>query len=341
MKVLLYCDYPFSLAHGGATIQVQQTYAALGQLGVEVEYLRWWDEAQRGDVIHYVARVPTPIIRLAHRHRIKVVQAELLTAQGSRPRWRLWVQRTGIRALRRVTPPGRLAPFAWESYREADACVALTQWEAHLMSYLFGAPRERVHVVPNGVETVFFESPRRERGRWLVCTATLTARKRVVEVAEGAAQAGTPVWFIGKPYGQGDAYSARFLELVGRHPDLLRFEGPVEDRGRLAAIYREARGFVLLSAVESLSLSALEAAACECPLLLSDLPWARWPSAEQASYAPAGGPAGRTAAALRKFYDAAPGLPPPARPLTWSEVAARLKAIYEQITGKAEGTRNP
>ena len=39
--------------------------------------------------------------------------------------------------------------------------------------------------------------------------------------------------------------------------------------------YREARGFVLLSAMESLSLSALEAAACECPLFLSDLPWAR------------------------------------------------------------------
>ncbi len=336
MKVLLYCDYPFSLAHGGATIQVQQTAAALRQVGVEVEYLRWWDEAQRGDVIHYFARVPPLIIQLAHRKGIKVVQAELLSTQGVRPRWRLWCQRTVIRGLRCAAPPGWLAHFAWEPYREADACLALTAWEAHLMSYLFGAPPERVHVVPNGVEPVFFESSRRERARWLVCTATIIPLKRVVELAEAAVLAGTPVWFIGKPYGQGDAYSERFLALVRRHPDLLRFDGPVEDRGRLATIYREARGFVLLSARESLSLSALEAAACECPLLLSDLPWAKLTFGQDAWYAPAGGSAAKTAAVVRKFYDAAPTLRPPAPPMTWSGVAARLKTIYEGITKEPE-----
>lgn len=54
-------------------------------------------------------------------------------------------------------------------------------------------------------------------------------------------------------------------------PGILRNESPIQDRAHLAQVYSEARGFVLLNAMKILSLSALEAAACECPLLLSRL----------------------------------------------------------------------
>jgi glycosyltransferase involved in cell wall biosynthesis len=96
-------------------------------------------------------------------------------------------------------------------------------------------------------------------------------------------------------------------------------------------VYRQARGFVLLSAMESLSLSALEAAACECPLLLSRLSWATTYFRESACYCPITSSAARTAAFLRQFYDAAPGLKPPPKPLTWLEVGQQLKRIYETL----------
>src|SRR5574340_789516 len=88
----------------------------------------------------------------------------------------------------------------------------------------------------------------------------------------------------------------------------------------LSMVYREARGFVLLSAMESLSLSALEAAACGSPLLLGRLPWATTVFGENACYCPVGLSAERTAGFLRQFYDAAPGLKPPPKPLAWREV---------------------
>lgn len=99
----------------------------------------------------------------------------------------------------------------------------------------------------------------------------------------------------------------------------------------LSQIYREARGFVLLIAWESLSLSALEAAACECPLLLSNLPWARTVFQDRASYCPLVKSVARTAKELRRFYDAAPGLPLPPRPLTWLEVAQQLETLYRSL----------
>jgi hypothetical protein len=83
--------------------------------------------------------------------------------------------------------------------------------------------------------------------------------------------------------------------------------------------------------MESLSLSALEAAACECPLLLSDLPWARSTFAENAAYCPAPTSRERTARALRQFYDQDSSRPIPPRPMSWTAVAEQLVKVYERI----------
>jgi len=318
------------LAHGGAQIQIEQTKAGLEKIGVAVENLRWWDGTQSGDVLHYFGRMPTNFMRMAQAKGMKVVMADLLTEQGSRSPGRLRAQKMVSRMLKRALPGSLATSFSWESYREADACVALTLHEANLMNYLFGTPREKLHVVPNGVEEVFLESRPVARGPWLVCTATITERKRIVELAESAVAAQTPLWIVGKAYADTDPYAKRYFDLVAKHPKILRYEGAIADRRRMAEVYREARGFVLLSTMESLSLSALEAAACKCPLLLSDLPWARTVFKESVSYCPITD-VSQTAIVLRRFYDAAPELPSPPAPLTWVEVAQQFKKLYEGL----------
>ena len=333
MKILFDCILPFALTHGGMQTQIEQTRAALQSIGLAVEPVRWWDDRQAGDIIHYFGRMPGMQAELARQKGIKVVMAELLGSTGSRSRGQLWLQHVVTRIMQRTLPPARLAALNWKSYRLADALIALTPWEGHLMSYIFGAPPEKVHVVPNGVEGAFLSSPRVERGPWLVCTATIAKVKRVVEVAEAAIQAQTPLWIIGKAYADTDPYAQQFFALARKHPRLVRFEGPVQDREELARIYRAARGFIMLSAWESLSLSALEAAACECPLLLSDLPWARSTFQAEASYCPVAAPA-RMSRHLRSFYDQAPTLRPPRKPLTWPDVAQRLKQIYASVLGR-------
>lgn len=330
MKIILNCHVPFSLAHGGGQIQIEQTLAGLEKIGLEVEPLRWWDDKQTGDVLHHFGRIPAPLLRLAQQKGMKVVMAELLTGQGSRAVASLKLQSVLSRAAEKVLPRSLSRRLDWESYRLADALIALTPWEAQLMRWLFNAPAEKIHVVPNGVEEEFFQSPKAKRGPWLICTATIVERKRVLEVAEAAVAAKTPLWIIGKPYSESDAYAQRFLALARNHPQVVRYEGAISERARLAEIYREARGLVLLSTMESLSLSALEAAACECPLLLSDLPWARTTFKEDAAYCPITSPAG-TAPVLRRFYDAAPSLKPPPKPPTWIDVARQLKAVYEGL----------
>jgi glycosyltransferase involved in cell wall biosynthesis len=330
MKVLFDHHTPFSLAHGGFQQQLLQTKSALERAGVETDYVRWWDAAQRGDIIHFVGRPTADYIAFAHGRGCKVVIAELLTATGSRSRSELALQKLLTGVFRKILPPTFTTRMAWDSYRLADACIANTAWEAHLMNYLFGAPKERVHVVPNGVEEIFLNSATAVRGQWLACTATITERKRVLELAEAAMLAKTPLWVVGRAYADTDPYAQKFFTLAKQQLEVLRYEGAISDRARLARIYREARGFVLLSAMETRSLSAEEAAACECPMLLSDLPWARSTFGGHASYCPVAGPE-RTAEFLRKFYDAAPSLKPPPKPASWNEAALQFKAVYERV----------
>ncbi len=331
MKIILHHLVPFAFAHGGQQIQIEQTKRALEQVGLEVEFLRWWDDTQTGDILHSFCRLPTGLLHMARAKGMKVVVADLLTEQGSRPPARLRMQKIMSQILAHTLPRSLVASFNWDTYRLADACVALTAPEAQLMAYLFDVPPQKLHVIPNGVEEVFLQSPVTTRGPWLVCTGTITERKRMLELAEAAVQAQTPLWIIGKPYTSAAPYATRFFALAKAHPNLLRYEGAIQDRKRMAAVYREARGFVLLSTMESLSLSALEAAACECPLLLSDLPWARTVFNDTVCYCPITPDTAQTAAVLRRFYDAAPTMKSPAKPLTWLQVAEQLEKLYADL----------
>lgn len=331
MKILIDHDLPFSLAHGGLQIQIEQTARALREAGVEVEFLRWWDSGQKGDVLHFFGRPAPDYIDFAHQKGMPVVMSELLTAPGSRSARQRWAQKRFIKTAQALLPASLIRRFAWDSYQMADACIALTPWEGRLMRQLFNAPPSRLHVVPNGVEPVFFEKGGETRGEWLICTATITERKRVLELAEACLLAQVPLRVIGRPYCESDPYFQRFAALCEREPRLLRYEGPVSNRDILAKEYRQARGFVLLSTMESMSLAALEAAAAGTPLLLADLPWARSVFGKSARYCPLKKSAAETGRYLRKFYEDAPSLSPPPRPPGWSEVALQLKSIYEKI----------
>lgn len=157
MKVLFHHFIPFSLAHGGQQIQIERTYAALQQLGVEVDYLRWYDGNQKGDILHFFGRIPTGLLLKARDKGMKVIIADLLGAQATRTSARLAVQKALIRGIQAALPRLATIHFDWSSYRLADACIAVTRTEAELLTTLFSVPPARVHIVPNGVEDAFLD----------------------------------------------------------------------------------------------------------------------------------------------------------------------------------------
>lgn len=330
MKVLIDHSEPFLLAHGGLQLQIEQTKAALEEAGLEVEYLRWWDESQQGDLIHFFGRSSSSHIDFAHAKGMGYVMQELLTSQGSRSVTHLRLQAAANSILRKVLPANYRLPLRWDSYRKADAIIANTGWEAWIMSKLFAAPAARIHVIPNGVADVFFTKGAKVPSDHLVCVATITERKRVLELAEAAVTVRTPLKVIGKPYSDNDPYFRRFLQAVSNSRGLVDYLGPIQQTENLAAHLHAARGFVLPSTMETQSLAAQEAAAAGLPLLLSDLPWAHATFGDAATYLPISSESS-LAEQLSRFFNLAPTLPAPPKPPQWKYVAEKLACIYQEV----------
>lgn len=334
MKILIDCHLPFSLAHGGAQTQIEETKARLGQIGVEVEYLRWWDPKQNTNLIHCFGVPPDPnLIVLAKAKGVRFLLNNLFTATCNRGELAIITQAAITRSLQTL-PVARdyLARPAWQAYREADHHVVSLQAEKDVLVRIFGVPAERITCVPYGLGETFLKAGHGDRREpHLICNGTITERKRCVELARLAHQARVPVLFVGKPYSETEPYWQEFKRLVdGQIVKHIRHTNSPQE---MADLLKSSRGFVLLSQYENWCLSAHEAAACGLPVLLPDQKWSRERFGNQAQYFT--GRAGNDVRILREFYDKCPSLAGPAiRLFSWTEVAQQLKAVYERLLGR-------
>ena len=331
MKVLFSCSVPFFLAHGGSQTLVEALMRELRHLGVEVEPVRWWDENQTGDIIHYIGRPATLNLRLGHQKGFKIMMTDLLDQTASRSAFRLFLQRSFHRIFGRVIPrfTGQLN---WEVFREVDAMIYAVPHEWEVAQYLFGADPSRGHVISHGLE----EDASRELAQpqaeedYLISVASIHPRKNSVLLAEAALLAKVPVVFLGKPYSEDDPYFVRFKALVDDR--YVRYRGFVSPEEKYRYL-RGARGFALLSQFESGCIALFEAAGAGLPLLLADLPWARksYPTARDINFAKLAA-AKRVASVLERFYKQAHRRPRPIFPIpTWRDVAQQYLSVYNEL----------
>lgn len=332
MNILFDHRTPVFLAHGGFGLRTQQTRKALIDIGVNVDFVRWWDDHQKGDLIHFFGKPSIHYIYYAHLKGIKVVSNELHSELGSRPAWKHAVQGAIIGAAKTLTP--RVATrLGWTTFEHVDAMIAQTQYEADLMCNVFHAPRKTMNVIPGGVNDEFFAARRdfSDREDWLISTVSISTRKRPAELAEAAGIAKVPIRFCGRPYSETDEYFKRFIKAVEKNKQYVRYEGDFSDRGELAKMYGRARGFALPSTQETLSLSSLEASAAGCPLWLTNLPWATTTFKDQATYCPDTSNPEVLAESLKSFYDNIEKAPRDFPVLSWKGVAERLRDLYQSV----------
>lgn len=305
-------------------------------LGVEVETERWWDEKQKGDILHYIMRPPYAVnVSLAHEKGFKVIMTENLDQTASRTRLQLFLQRNITRAARRLMP-GLVNRMAWDVYQLLDAIVYVVPIELKVAQYLFDAPKDRGYVISQGLEASAIEqlgaAEGMGEGDYLISVAVISERKNSLLLAQAAQLAGVPIVFTGKPLIEDD-YFRRFLKVADGK--LVRYAGfvSVEEKYRLL---RRARGFALLSHFESGCIALYEAAAAGLPLLLPDLPWASkvYGHLEHVSLTRLA-KAENLAPVLKNFYEGARRYPEQTFPIpSWKQVAEQYVQIYKKLLEK-------
>lgn len=333
MKILIDQYLPFLFGHGGATTQVEHTRLALERAGVEVDYLRWWESGQRGDLVHFFSEAPShDYLKQAQGVRLPVIINKLFTDTCNRSRSRLKRQGMLVNALLAM-PAGESfkQKMGWRAHHHCAHNVVGLEAERQVLQMVYRVPSDRITVVPLGLSDQFIQAgPGQRTEPHLICTGTVTKRKNFVELAQMARAAQAPILFVGKPYHPGDPYWLRFKELVDDR--WVKYHPHVDSELEMIQLLQSARGFVLMSDYENWCLSAHEAAACGLPLLVQDQNWSRERFGSQARYFPTIGATPENVARLKQFHHDAPGLPcPQIKIYSWDEVARQLKAVYEKV----------
>ncbi|GAA2519126.1 glycosyltransferase family 4 protein [Winogradskya humida] len=223
--------------------------------------------------------------------------------------------------------------------RHAARVICLTEAMRQVAITTFGLRPERVVVVPNGVDIDVFGSvaPQRRAERELLFVGRLTAQKNVGLLVE--VMAALPPDVCLRIVGDGELREVLERRVAALGLANVRFEGRLSP-DQLSPLYQRATAVLMPSTHEGLPLVLLEAMAAGAPVVCSALP----------ELVEAGGDAvvavapltpGKLAAVLLDLL----GDPARRERLShaartraagygWTEVAARVDAVYAQITAE-------
>lgn len=267
-------------APGGGEIQMLATARALAARGINASPWRPWEERlAKADCLHLFGtlREHLPLVEAARRQGIPVVLSTIAWYDRAaiwaepRPWWRR-AAGCGVLATRRVCP--RLPSWRRQLYHSVDLLMPNSKAEAAQLAGLFGVPRERIHVVPNGAYASFAHASAEPFAslvgcdRFILYAGRIEPRKNQLGFLKALRGSPLPIVVLGSEVPGHERYAAECRRIAGEQ---VRFVGRFEhDDPLLASAYAACGCLVLASWYETPGLAALEAAMTGTPLVL---PW--------------------------------------------------------------------
>jgi glycosyltransferase involved in cell wall biosynthesis len=335
MRVCIVPEYPMSLMTGGLQVQAVETCKALSSLGagMTAELFDWSKTEAPYDLYHFVSvssssyKTAELVHQAGHPYVITLLFSGLLNTLDLR-----------IRAARRL-----IASRLFGKNKERDntvlraaAIVTITEADAVAVHVIFGVPKAKIFVVPNGVPDAFFKcSPAAWReafggGEFVLCVGAIQPRKNQLLLAQVCNHLRLPLVLLG-PVLPGQVQYAQRLEeamrenesLGGRWLKNLRNEDAL-----LLSAYAASRVFALLSTVETQPLSVMQAMAARKPILLLKADYAEDKLFRHLPQAHSSDPQ-TVADALKQAWET--GRPAELSPdYTWASAARQLRSVYNQ-----------
>jgi glycosyltransferase involved in cell wall biosynthesis len=311
------------------------TLAAIRRSGIDARPLDIWSRDADFDILHVwgLEISQGPAVRWARKSGKLVVMTALLPYATIPHRlYYLGSSLFGTVKLRRDVLEG------------VDVLVVLNRGQADAAENLLRIAPGLVRVIPNVVESAFFEAANEPIAHdllgakaYLLCAGNICRRKNQVTLARAALAVGCRLLIAGDVLAGEEAYAATLSRTIEGRADVTWVRGLPPGSPELIALFQKCGGFALPSFSEQQPLSALEAAVLGKPLLLGDRVYARQPQYTNARLVDPTSVA-EVAKGLRDILDY------PARHVPPSELldecrADRVGAAYSSVFTELIGTR--
>lgn len=265
MKVFLATYQSVMMLKGGPRTQILETKAALEKLGVEVQLFDMWQTLEKGDceILHiFGSGISTyHFAREVAKLGIKLVVSPIFFSRHS-PQYIkrvLWLDKTVLKKIRGVwTDYG----FVSEICKWADAVLPNTKKEAELIELGLGIQKEKIHVVPNGVNERFLNAdPSLFVKTYGISDFILNVghigpgRKNVLRLVRALNRLDKPAVIIGR------MEAGKELDAIRKEAgkNILLLDNISNDSEMLASAYAACDVFALPSLFETPGIAALEA----------------------------------------------------------------------------------
>lgn len=273
MKVRVLPCQPHSLAFGGFEIQMLSAMKATREAGVDIEPLDAWSRDGDFDILqlwgledaHFLS------IKWGYSSGKKIVLTALLPYLTPKASIRYLTAK--ILGFKRIQS---------NILSMVDQLVVVNQEQARTASNLIGFPDDKISIIPNIIEDIYFDNMKIENKtirfgveKYIVCTGNVCKRKNQLVLAQAAIQENIPLVIVGKSVSGEESYAEDLKKLIHTSNKVQWIEGLQAHSSEMLSAYQGSVGFALLSTDETQPISALEAAALGKPLILSDSSWAR------------------------------------------------------------------
>jgi glycosyltransferase involved in cell wall biosynthesis len=267
MKVMMASYQAVSILHGGPRTQIYNTARYLPSSGIDVALFNPWTPFKRGDadLVHLFAA------NIGTYHLAREINALGTPTVVSPIMFSTHSPAFVARALRASRLIGSVARGIWSDYSiMADICgwakrvLPNTEAEAEMVATGLTVPRDKITVIPNGVDERFLHpDPAPFIEKYGLRDFILNVghighrRKNVLALIRALAAIDHPAVIIGRfiagPYGDACRREAAL------HKHILLIDGLENDSAMLAAAYAACDTFVLPSQFETPGIAALEA----------------------------------------------------------------------------------
>ena len=279
MRILSFPEYPLPIVCGGIELRCLKTTEALSRIGLAVRLLDYYDYLSEYDVLHIFGNPPSIFelrVKMSAEHKFVL---SCVCAAKKNPGIKEYAHRLLSRFAALAHQKNDLMKLRYV-FKSADAVICLNQLEANYAINHYGAIAEKVHIVGNAVDDIFFSAdpnPFVEKygfGDFVLFTGNICQRKNPLLLAEALNIEKCKGVFIGNITKDEPRYVDSFRRIISESPNLVWIDGLNRDDPLLSSAYAASSVFALPSTSETQPQSALEAMAARKPVVLGDFAYA-------------------------------------------------------------------